>query len=160
MAEVSVWLSRATPIHLGGLMGVSPPTFYSILFTRYFVWRALFSTRTLPPCLSQGFSPRRPVGRFLSLCKPKECQPIKVLETYIFIYGRPLVSTMTQMNVTLMQEDEYGLHLTIVEISAGAQKFYRVATNPPYEPMFDVEFFTTYEEAVEYFNEIVEDDAE
>ena len=66
---------------------------------------------------------------------------------------------MTQMNVTLKKEDEYGLHLTIVEISAGSQKFYRVATNPPYEPMFDVEFFTTYEEAVEYFNEIVEDDA-
>ena len=67
---------------------------------------------------------------------------------------------MTQMNVTLMQEDEFGLHLTLVEISAGAQKFYRVAINPPYEPMFDVEFFTTKEEAVEYFNEIIEDDAE
>lgn len=82
------------------------------------------------------------------------------METDTFNRGSLLVSNMAQMNVTLIKEDEYGLHLTLVKISTYTQKFYRVAINPPHEPMFDVEFFTTKEEALEYFNEILEDDAE
>ena len=70
----------------GGADGGQPSHF----FTRYFLLDTLFGGR----CLAPAPSPRAlvrdsrlggPSGRFLSLCEAKECQPIKVLETDMFI---------------------------------------------------------------------------
>lgn len=64
---------------------------------------------------------------------------------------------MAKMNTTIIAEDEY-LNLTVVKISAGLVGFYRVAYQPPYEPMFDVEFFTTRAEAMAHFDKMVAED--
>lgn len=146
------------PYSFGGADGGQPSHF----FTRYFLLDTLFGGR----CLAPAPSPRAlvrdsrlggPSGRFLSLCEPKQCQPIKVLETYIFIYGRPLVSTMAQMNTHLEAENGW---LTVVRISNASNAVYRVAYNPPYEPAFDVVFFDNKPEAMAHFNKLVAEEYE